>query len=207
MPESNHSPRPLSLSERLTRIVESDGPDRLTFTELAEQLHSRAWGALLLTFATINVIPLPPGASMFFAIPLLLVSAQMVAGREAPWFPPRIDRRGVTKQELRRLIAKMGWLELRVERIFKPRLASLTGPVAARVIGAICFVLALATALPFVHMAPAAAVILFGLALIYRDGALAIAATFATLACVVLGALLVSSGFIALSYASSWLHR
>ena len=46
----------------------------------------------------------------------------MAFGRSSPWFPGRLDRRGVTKQELQRLIAKMGWLEARVERIFKPRL-------------------------------------------------------------------------------------
>src|SRR5439155_863840 len=119
------------LSQRLKQIVEENGPDRLSFSELAAQLHARAWGALLFIFAAINVLPLPPGTSAFFAIPILIVSAQMVFGRETPWFPARIDRRGVKKQELQRLINKMEWLETRVERIFKPRLASFTGPAAA----------------------------------------------------------------------------
>src|SRR6185312_6122031 len=119
---SNH-PRPLPLSQRLAEIVAADGPDRLTFTDLAAQLHGRAWGGLLLIFAAINMLPLPPGTSIFFAIPLMIVSAQMVFGRASPWFPARIDRRGVTKEELGRLIARMEWLEVRVERIFKPRLA------------------------------------------------------------------------------------
>ena len=52
----------------------------------------------------------------------------MVFGRSSPWFPARLDRRGVTKQELGRLIGKIEWLERRVERIFKPRLPALTGP-------------------------------------------------------------------------------
>ena len=46
------------------------GPTGCTFTELAAQLHSRAWGGLLFIFAAINVLPLPPGTSVFFAIPL-----------------------------------------------------------------------------------------------------------------------------------------
>ena len=79
--------RPLPLSKRLAQIVENHQPDRLTFTELAAQLHSRAWGGLLLIFAAINVLPLPPGTSVFFAIPLMIVSAQMVLGRASPWFP------------------------------------------------------------------------------------------------------------------------
>lgn len=200
--------QPLPLSERLARIVAEDGPDRLTFTDLAAKLHGRAWGGLLLIFAAINLLPLPPGTSVFFAIPILIVSAQMVGGRESPWFPDRIDRRGVKKTELQRLIEKMGWVESRVERIFRPRLPNLTGQTAARLIGAVCFFLALVAAIPIplFHMAPAAAIVLFGLSLIYRDGVLVIVATVAAVLSLVLDALIVGSGVVALSYAASWLH-
>lgn len=201
--------RPLSLSQRLAQIIESAGPDRLTFTQLAAQLHSRAWGGLLLIFAAINVLPLPPGTSVFFAIPLLLVSGQMVVGRSSPWFPKRIDQRGVTKQELQRLISKMEWLEVRVERIFKPRIPLLTGPTAARIIGAVCFLLGLVAAvpIPLFHIAPASAIVLFGLSLIYRDGLLVIAAAIAAVASIIVDALVIGSGVVALSYAASWLHK
>ncbi|HWU93649.1 MAG TPA: exopolysaccharide biosynthesis protein [Sphingomicrobium sp.] len=201
--------RPLPLSQRLHHIVADEGPDRLTFSELAARLHSSAWGGLLFIFAAINVLPLPPGTSSFFALPLLLVSAQMVFGRSSPWFPARLERRGVTKQELGRLIGKIEWLELRVERIFKPRLPALTGPTAARVIGLVCFLLALLAAIPIplFHMAPAGAILLFGLALIYADGALVIAAAVAALLSLAVDALIVGSGVVALSYATSWLHR
>lgn len=192
--------RPLPLSQRLAQIVAEDGPDRLSFSELALKLHARAWGGLLVIFAAINVIPLPPGASIFFAIPLLIISAQMAFGRATPWFPGRIDRRGVTKEELRRLIAKMEWLEVRVERMFKPRLATLTGATATRLIGIICFILAWLTMLPIVHVAPAAVIVLFGLALIYRDGALVIAAAAAAVLGAAVAIFLIDSGAIALSY-------
>ena len=193
--------RPLPLSQRLRQIVAEEGPDRLTFSDLALKLHARAWGGLLVIFAAINVIPLPPGASIFFAIPLLIVSAQMAFGRATPWFPARIDRRGVTKEELRRLIAKMEWLEVRVERMFKPRLTTLTGPTATRLIGVVCFILALMTTLPIVHVAPAAVIVLFGLALIYRDGALVIAAAVAGVVGAVIAIFLIDSGVIALGNA------
>lgn len=201
-------PRPAPLSQRLAQIVAEDGPDRLTFTELATQLHSRAWGGLLFIFAAINVLPLPPGTSAFFALPILIVAAQMVLGRDSPWFPARLDRRGVTKHELQRLVGKIGWLESRVERIFKPRLARLTGPAAARAIGLVCFLLALVAAIPvpLFHVAPAAAIVLFGLALIYRDGALVIAAAIAAILSIAVDALVIGSGVMVLSYASSWLH-
>jgi hypothetical protein len=201
--------RPLSLSKRLAQIIAEEGPDRLSFSELATRLHSRAWGGLLFIFAAINVLPLPPGTSSFFALPLLIVSAQLVFGRTTPWFPARLDRRGVTKQELKKLVDKMQWLEMRVERLFKPRIAALTGPTAARVIGLVCFLLALAAAIPIplFHMAPAAAILLFGVALIYRDGALVIAAVLATIGAIVVDALIIGSGVVALSYAASWFRQ
>lgn len=199
---------PLPLSRRLAQIVEQDGPDRLSFSQLATELHSRAWGGLLFIFAAINVLPLPPGTSAFFALPILIVSAQMVFGRASPWFPARIDRRGVTKEELQRLVGKIEWLELRVERIFKPRLPRLTGPTAARLIGLICFLLALIAAIPvpLFHIAPAAAIVLFGLALIYRDGALVIVAAAAAVLSLLIDALIIGSGVVALSYIATWLH-
>jgi hypothetical protein len=200
--------QPLALSQRLARIVAEEGPDRLSFTELAAQLHSRAWGGLLLIFAAINLLPLPPGTSAFFALPILIVSAQMVFGRSTPWFPARLNRRGVTKQELRRLIGKIEWMEMRIERVLKPRLAGLTGPAATRVIGLVCFILALVAAIPvpLFHVAPAAAIVLFGLALIYRDGALVIVAAAASVLSLVVDALIIGSGVVALSYAASWLR-
>ncbi len=195
------------MSQRLAQIAEELGPDRLSFTGLAAQLRSRAWGALLFIFAAINVLPLPPATSWIFAIPLALVSAQMLLGRTSPWFPTRIDRRGVTKQQLRQLIAKVEWIELRVERIFKPRMAALTGPTATRLIGLVCFFLALVAAVPvpLFHIAPAASAVLFGLALIYRDGALVIVAVVAAVLSIVLDALVIGSGLVAIEYALRWL--
>lgn len=201
--------RPLPLSEQLAQIVQQHGPERLSFTELAGHLEWRAWGGLLLIFAAINVLPLPPGTSVFFAIPLLIVSAQMVIGRPSPWFPARLDKRGVNKQLLARLVDKIDWVEKRVERVFKPRLAGLTGATGARLIGLVCFLLALLAAIPIplFHVAPAAAIILFGLALIYRDGALVIVAAVAAVLSVIVDILIIGSGVAALTYAASWLRH
>jgi hypothetical protein len=197
--------RPLPLSQRLMQIVAEEGPDRLSFSDLALKLHARAWGGLLVIFAAINVIPLPPGVNIFFAIPLMIVSAQMAFGRTTPWFPARIDRRGMTKDELRRLVAKIEWVESRVERLFKPRLARLTGPAATRLIGVVCFILAIFAMLPIVHVAPAAVIVLFGLGLVYRDGTLVIAAAVAGLVGAAVAAFLIASGAVIVSYIAHWI--
>lgn len=203
------SSRPPPLSQHLLQIIEDTRSERLTFTDLAAQLQASAWGGLLFIFAAINVLPLPPGTSVFFAVPLMIVSVQMILGRSSPWFPARIDRRGVKKSELQRLIGKIHGVEARIERVLKPRVPTLTGPAATRLIGLVCLFLALLAAvpIPLFHMAPAAAILLFGLALIYRDGVLVIVAAIAAVLSLAVDALLVGSGVAALSYASSWLQR
>lgn len=201
--------RPLPLSQRLQQIAEQSGPERISLSELAQQLHSRVWGGLLVILAAINVIPLPPGTNTILAIPLVLVSAQMAFGRASPWFPARIDRRGVTKAELQQLISKIGGFEKRVERVFKPRLGRLTAPAATRAIGTVCMVLSLVAGLPIlmIHNAPAVAILLFGFALIYRDGVLVILGTVAAVLAILFDAALVIWGVAAVKFAIAWLHR
>jgi hypothetical protein len=133
----------------------------------------------------------------------------MAFGRSSPWFPARIDRRGVTKAELQKLIEKMGPFEARVERVFRPRLGELTGPTATRVIGLLCLVLSVIAGLPIlmIHNAPAVAILLFGLALIYRDGALVIIGVIAAILAVLFDAALIIWGITAVKYALAWLHR
>jgi hypothetical protein len=139
----------------------------------------------------------------------VLISAQMVFGRASPWFPGWIDRRGVTKTELRKLIEKMGPVEARVERIFRPRMAELTGATAARAIGLLCMILSAVAGLPIlmIHNAPAVAIVLFGLALIYRDGALVILGAIAAVLAIAFDAALVIWGVAAVKFALAWLHR
>jgi len=210
--DRNHQPagsQPLPLSRRLAEIAEQCGPDRIALSELARQLHSRVWGGLLVVFAAINIIPLPPGTNTVIAVPLVLISAQMVFGRASPWFPQWIDRRGVTKVELQKLIEKMGPFEARVERIFRPRMAELTGSTATRMIGLVCMILSVVAGLPIlmIHNAPAVAIVLFGLALIYRDGALVILGAIAAVLAIAFDAALVIWGVTAVKYALAWLHR
>jgi hypothetical protein len=115
----------------------------------------------------------------------------------------------VTKAELQKLIEKMGPFEARVERIFRPRFGELTGPTATRVIGLLCLVLSVIAGLPIlmIHNAPAVAILLFGLALIYRDGALVIIGVIAAILAVLFDAALIIWGITAVKYALAWLHR
>jgi hypothetical protein len=102
--------------------------------------------------------------------------------------------------ELRQLTKKLRPFELRVERVFRPRMPQLSGDRAARVIGIVCFLLSLIVVVPvpMVHMMPAAAIALFGLALLYRDGVLVVLAVIAGLLSIAVSAILIGSGWYVL---------
>lgn len=195
--------RPAPLSQLLAHVVDEHDGERLTLSELAGRLGDRSWGGLLLIFAAINILPLPPGATTITGIPLVLLTAQMAAGRATPWFPKRIDRRGVTKAEISAIIARLLPWERRIERILKPRLAALTNHHGARVIGIVSFFLSIILWLPIPlgNHAPAITMTLFAIALIYRDGIFVILGAIATLASLALVSVTIGAAALAFAFA------
>ncbi|HVM23346.1 MAG TPA: exopolysaccharide biosynthesis protein [Sphingomicrobium sp.] len=190
---------PLPLSQLLAQILDSHTGDRLRLSELSGLLRDRAWGGLLLIFAAINILPLPPGTTTITGIPLIVLTAQMTIGRATPWFPKRLDRRGITKSEINRLMDKLLPWERRIERIFKPRLCALTNHRAARVIGLVSLILSVILWLPIPlgNHAPAVSMTLFAAALIYRDGVLVLLGGLATLASFALVSVTIGAGWLA----------
>jgi hypothetical protein len=178
-------------------VLEEHSGDRLTLSELSARLRDRSWGGLLLIFAAINLLPLPPGATAITGLPLLLIAAQMAAGVRHPWFPRRFDQRGIRTDHLARIAAKIAPWERRIERLLKPRLYALTNHRGTRVIGLVCLLLSVILWLPIPlgNHAPALALTLFALALIYRDGVLVILGAVAAIASVAL---------LAVTYAAAW---
>lgn len=191
--------QPLPLSKLLEHVIAHHSGERLTLGELSARLRDRAWGGLLLIFAAINILPLPPGATAVTGIPLLVLTAQLAAGRTRPWFPKKLDQRGIGRDTIARLIAKVEPWERRIERVLKPRMFSLTGHRGARVIGVISFLLSVILWLPIPlgNHAPALAMTLFALALIYRDGVMAILGAIASIVSVFLVSLTAAAAWMA----------
>ena len=68
---------------------------------IRDALGDRSFAALLLFFAIINLIPLPPGTSALLGLPLLIVSAQMVYGSKRVWLPRVLVDRTVSAETFR----------------------------------------------------------------------------------------------------------
>jgi len=163
------------LSAILREVAAREEPT-VSIAELTELFGGRALGALLLVFSLACTLPLPPGGTTIFGAPLVLLAPQLVIGARAPWLPRRVRERTIDTRHLRRGLPKaLGWLE-RVEAVSRPRLAFLFGAIGERAIGVVCTVLAVVLILPIPlgNILPAVAVSVLSLALVQRDGALAL---------------------------------
>ncbi len=163
------------LSAILLEICDDPDPT-VTVGEIVHRFGRRAFGALLFFFSAPNWLPLPPGSSTFLALPLVLLTPQVAWGVQGPWLPRFIDARAMRRQDLAAGVRKLAPTLQRIERVSRPRLPWLFGPVGDRMIGLTCFLLSLVLLLPIPlgNMAPAAAIGAFGLAMVQRDGVLAL---------------------------------
>jgi hypothetical protein len=165
----------LPLSQLLVDILE--GPeDRITVDQLMHMFGGRALGGMLLIFGLFCALPLPPGATTILGAPLLLLAPQMMIGKAAPWLPKRVRTHSVATADLRRALPRaLPWLR-RLEAVSRPRLSFLFAPFGQRLIGLICTLLAIVIILPIPlgNLAPALAVTILSLAVVQRDGLLAI---------------------------------
>ena len=150
--------------------------DRISMGELTERFGGRAMGALLFVFGLACMLPLPPGGTTIFGIPLLFLAPQLVFGAEAPWLPQRVRQRTIAVSDLKSGLPRLvGWLR-RVEAVSKPRLVFLFSPWGQRAIGLVCALLALVLILPIPlgNILPALAVTVLSFSLIQRDGVIAL---------------------------------
>lgn len=182
------APDRLSLSALLRQTVDDFPGDRIGPAELADRLGDRALAGLLLIFALFNTLPLPPGTTFVTGVPLLLFSAQFVLGHTQPWLPPFIRKRTIKRAQLSAMLAKFLRFEHWIERLFRPRLLALVDGPATRVIGAVCFLLAIVVELPIPlgNQAPSLTIAMFMVAIIYRDGLAVLAGVALTVASSVL---------------------
>ena len=175
-----------TLREVLERIGEARGADRVSLGAILQSIGQRTFGALLLVPGLLLVSPLSalPGFGSLMAFIVFLFGCQLVLGRKCAWLPRFVLSRTI---ERRRLDRAMRFLEPAArlsDRVVHPRLQYLAMGIFARLIGLICLMIAIIMAplelVPMANTTSGAAIALFGLSLVARDGLLALLALTAT---------------------------
>lgn len=170
-------PQDRPLSEVVRELARSQAAT-MSLGEVVDAFGASALAGLLLVFGLACALPfLPPGATTVFGMPLVLLAPQLLFDQPSPWLPKALRARRIAMPQLRRVLQQMTPLLRRMEKISRPRLSFAVGTSGRRVMGLICTACALVLILPIPlgNMLPAATVTVFSLALIQRDGAVALA--------------------------------
>jgi hypothetical protein len=179
IPPASNTHEDIPTSELLVRIVERCAGDEVSVGELIDGLGERAFGIILLLLTVPAAVPGPPGIPTAFAVPILLVAAQIFLKRRSVWFPGFVRRRRVSRTLLLAILRRVQPTLRRLEGVCRPRLLLLTGPRAERWIGAFIFLCGLVLLnpipIPFSHIPLAVAMVILSLGYVERDGYVLIA--------------------------------
>lgn len=180
---------PASIQELLDRIGESaDESAEMSVRDILDAVGERSFGPVVLVAGLITIAPLIgdiPGVPTVMGITVLLTLGQLLCQRRAIWLPSWISQRTVSREKL---LQGLNWLQKParfLDRWTGPRLVFLVdGPglyTMVLICMAVAMVMPLMEVVPFSATGGGAALMAFGLAIVARDGLLAIVATSFTL--------------------------
>jgi len=194
---AEHPPRRLSC---IFQELADRAGEKVTVAEIRQALGDRSFAALLVFFASLNLLPFPPGSTIVLGPPIVIIAMQMVLGNKTVWLPRFILSKSIGADKFRhmsqKVIPRLVWLE----QFIKPRYWPFGRSQADRIIGVIELVLAIAVTLPIPlgNWFPAFSCVLIGLALSERDGILLSFGLFCgTLSLLVIAAVVGAAGALA----------
>lgn len=194
------------LSTILKRLAQDHNPE-LTLGDIVRALGERGFGALILLFAAPNIIPLPPGSSFVFGVPLVFITAQLMIKQNKVWLPRKLMVMKVGGGRLPYLIERLVPYVIKVERFLKPRGTLLTSSLGERLagLGGLFASTVLLLPIPGANMAPALALCCFALGLIEQDDLAMAGGWFGTIATAVVLILLYLFGTAIFAFLSNWI--
>jgi hypothetical protein len=193
-----------STSALLEGLAEDRSVERMSVGGLLDALEDRAFGLALLILALPCAIPFLYGIPQVVAVPMLLIAAQIAAGRHTLWLPQKVRAREFSAESFRSMVARgVPWIR-RLESIARPRLTALVGGAGERVFGLflVAFAATILIPLPGTNTWPGIAVAIVALGFIERDGLMATAGAILGTLWIALLATLGVSGLLALK---TWL--
>ncbi len=160
-------------SQLLREFVDQLRAERVSLEEIDTGLGDRGLGVLMAIFAVPNIFPSTvPFGNVLTGVPVILLAAHLVLGWRRLVLPDFLARRSISAATLKAFAPRLAAALARIEPLLRPRLPAVSSPAAERVIGVICLILSILSALPipFGHMVPALALMVIGLGLIEHDG-------------------------------------
>ena len=177
-----------SLQQMLQQLCDAATDERVSVDTMLEAVGRRSFGPRVLLAGLVTLSPVGdiPGVPTMVAVLVLLLTTQLLWGRRSFWLPGWLLRKSIARSKMTKSI---GWLERPaafIDRFLRPRLSMFVEGFAVRLIAAVSLLISLTMpvmeAIPFSASGAGAALTAFGLALIARDGLMALLALIFTVA-------------------------
>jgi hypothetical protein len=178
------------------------GEDKITVRTVLNRLDGRAFGLLLLVLALPNCIPNIPGISTIFGVLLIAPALQMIFGAGNPWLPKRLANMEIEPRHLRMGIDGALPFLRRIEKLVQPRLEFLTQKPATIYFGVQVLILGgiLILPIPLGNWPPGMSVAALAIAMLQRDGVMAIISVGFFIASLIIAPLGIGMGIAALNW-------
>ena len=167
-----------ALLPTLDRLFAGPRDSLLTIRAFVDGLEDRSYAFIIAALNVPNIVPTGiPMLSTVTGVPMVLLVVQYFLRRATPWLPEFVGRRGLPRGKLQDFLAggARHYIE-RIENAIHPRRdwwVSGTPRKLMLIVWAL-LILLLALPIPFDNLIPAWAIMFFCMALIERDGAMAI---------------------------------
>jgi len=167
-------PKHEAASDALERAVNQHSHDYVSLGELMHALHERGFGLLMLVLVLPNCVPvpLPPGISTIFSLPLLFLSTQMLMGLDSPWLPGWLHKKKINRRTLAKIISRANPRLKKIEILLRPRLSFASTRTGEKLLGGfwLIFSISIAIPLPMTNFIPGVGILVSALGLLSKDG-------------------------------------
>ncbi len=170
--------KPRTLRQILLALARTaHGGEEISVSKILDGIGRSSFGPLLLVPGLIMATPGLadiPGVPVILGIFIILISGQLLFGRDHFWLPAWLLERKVDSRKIRKTAVYLRKPARLIDKHLNERLHPLIGDSGARAVSMVAIFLSLATPvseiIPFSATLIGAAIAAFGLALIARDG-------------------------------------
>jgi hypothetical protein len=154
----------------VSRLADEAGPDGLTIRDVRDHMDERAFGLFILILTIPCLVPALYGVPQVLGVPIILLAAQVLIGRQEPWLP---EGRAPTPRA-QGLARPHGRLRFQANGLVRAAIAAAPGVARDRAgerLAALFMILATVTiVLPMTNTVPSWRWRCFRWGLIQRDG-------------------------------------
>lgn len=168
------------IRDLLDKALNASGDgQKISIGDLLKAFSNRSFGPLLTLFGLIALLPPLGGIPLVpttMGTLIFLTSVQLLFGAAHPWVPKWLRQRSVSRQSVETARDKASGVTQKVDKLIGERWYWAANGLSKKLGAVCCILLALLMPplelLPFAVAAPASVVVLFGLAIVARDGVL-----------------------------------